>query len=504
MFTGSSLPPLGGNVAPRERGFSGGLGRLQSAWFVRVLGSRARRISAHAVRTVAALLALAASSAPLSHAAPFGRNAVITWGEIVDVASGGGQRGPWQQNESRYDYVDDPTVALGVDGAAAVAWVDQGRKDIFFQRYGRDGKPRHKKPVNVSRSPAVFSWLPRLVLSPSQPEEVFILWQEIVFSGGSHGGEIFFARSLDGGATFGPPVNLSNSIGGDGKGRINKEVWHNGSLDLAIDPGGTLLAAWTEYDGPLWFSRSTDRGKSFSKPVRIAGGGDAKPARAPALAAGPEGRVYLAWTLGEDEGADIRVATSTDGGRSFGEPTIVAETKTYSDAPKVAVDRNGTVHIVYAESSGGPFDRQNVRYTRSHDRARTFEPSREISGPSPDSARGAAFPALSLDERDGVHVLWERYPNPHEPPRGLAMASSLDAGRSFTAPALVPGSSGPAGGSNGSAQGLLMRKLAVNGSGAIAVVNSSLRPGEESHVWLLLGEVQGRGSADRRGPSGGS
>ena len=119
------------------------------------------------MRTVlhGALVLLTASAAAWSFSAPAGEPPAITWGASVDIASGGGQRGPWRQNESKYDYVDDPTVALDAHGAAAVAWVDQRRKDVFFQVYERSGKPRHEQPVNVSRSPKVFSWLPRLVLS---------------------------------------------------------------------------------------------------------------------------------------------------------------------------------------------------------------------------------------------------------------------------------------------------------------------------------------------------
>ena len=89
-------------------------------------------------------------------------------------------------------------------------------------------------------------------------DDVYVLWQEIVFSGGSHGGAIFFARSRDRGATFDAPINLSNSRNGDGKARLTEKIWLNGSLDLARDDDGTLYAAWTEYDGPLWVSRSTD------------------------------------------------------------------------------------------------------------------------------------------------------------------------------------------------------------------------------------------------------
>ena len=228
-------------------------------------------------------------------------------------------RGPWRQNESNYHYVDDPSVALDSDGNALVVWVDQHRKDVLFQSYDRSGRRRFEKAVEVSRSPTTFSWLPRVVVSHTNPRDIFVLWQEIVFSGGSHGGEIFFARSSDGGASFSAPLNLSDSVAGDGKGRINRDIWHNGSLDLVAGPNGAVYAAWTEYEGPLWFTRSNDGGTTFSKPQRVAGGESAKPARAPALALADR-TLYLAWTVGEDRSADIHVARSGDGGRTFDAP----------------------------------------------------------------------------------------------------------------------------------------------------------------------------------------
>jgi hypothetical protein len=443
-----------------------------------------RRAGVRASRGIAAALFLVAGGA-YAAAAP------LAWKGGTEIAAGRGEHGPWHQNESRYDYVDDPAAAIDGRGDVAVAWVDQGRKDVFFQRIAPDGSKQFAEPVNVSRSPATFSWLPRVVLAPkpngatNAAQQVFILWQEIIFSGGSHGGDMLFARSQDGGKTFSTPANLSNSIGGDGKGRINKDVWHNGSYDLMADADGTLYAAWTEYDGPLWLSRSVDGGASFSRPQRIAGGGNAKPVRGPSLAAGPGHTLYLAWTTGEDNGADIHVAKSTDGGLSFNAPQAVAPSKGYSDAPKLAVDRAGVLHLVYAESAGGPFDRYQVRYTRSADGARNFDTPREISAPLPPSTESAAFPSLEIDGSGTLYVLWEAYPDHRERPHGLGIAVSQDGGNSFSAPALVPGSADPGGGTNGSHQGLLMKKLAVNGNGAVAIVNSCLRQDRYSRAWLL-------------------
>ena len=405
----------------------------------------------------------------------------LSWRGSTEIAAGRGERGDWRMNESKWDYVDDPSVAIDERGDMALVWVDQARKDVFFQRYSATGAKRGE-PVNVSRTPAVFSWLPRVAFSRRDPRKMFVLWQEIIFSGGSHGGDILFARSEDGGRTFSAPLNLSNSLAGDGKGRITRDIWSNGSLDLAVGADGAVYAAWTEYEGALWFSRSGDDGRRFSPPKRIAGSSD-KPARAPSLAPGPDRAVYLAWTIGEDAAADIRVAASADGGSTFGETRIVVTSPGYSDAPKLAVDPRGTLHLVHAKSPGGPFELARIRYTRSSDGGRTFATPLDISPP------GAGYPSLSVDANGNLCVLWELFRHPRAYPRGLAFAVSRDGGRSFTAPAVVPDSADPAGGVNGSNQGFLMRKLAVNGSGAVAIVNSSLKPNERSRVWLTRGSL---------------
>ena len=416
----------------------------------------------------------------------------VRWEEKIEVAAGGAHRGPWRMNDSEFHYVDDPTVAMNDEGVVGIAWADQTRQDIFFQSYGADGKPRLEVPANVSGSPRIFSWLPRLVISAGDARLVFVLWQEIVFSGGSHGGEILFARSTDGGKTFEKPVNLSNSIAGDGKGRTTRKRWHNGSLDLAVGPQGDLYAAWTEYEGNLWFSRSTDGGGTFTEPLRVAGVPEAKPARGPSLAVDAAGTIYLAWAVGEDKSADIHLATSTDRGQSFSAPRAIVPSGGHADAPKLAVDGKGTLHLVHAESPTGPFDRYHVRYAHSTDGADTFEDPREISSPQAERFESVSFPAMSLVGDDDVYIIWELFPRRRGYSRGLGFTSSRDGGKTFAPPLFVPGSMDPELGVNGSQQGLLMRKLATNASGALALVNSTFKKNRASRIWLIRGQAAGR------------
>jgi hypothetical protein len=366
-----------------------------------------------------------------------------------------------------------------------VAWADNRQKDIYFQSYTASGKPQLSHAVNVSGSPKTFSWLPR-VLGSHHGKQVFMLWQEIVFSGGTHGGEIFFARSVDAGRTFEPPLNLSQTRAGAGKGRLTQERWHNGSLDLAQGPGGQLYAAWTEYEGALRFSRSEDGGRSFSPSWHVAG--DARqPARGPTLAVSRSGTIYLAWALGEAAPAGIRMAHSKDGGQSFAEPQTVSDGNGHCDAPSLAVS-DATVHLVYAESSTGMFGQYHVRYTRKAAKD-AFSPSRRLSVAGSDRT-GASFPSVAVDAQKGVSVLWEHYPDFRERPRGLGMSVSVDGGNSFAAPSLVPGTAAPELGFNGSQQGLLTPKLAVAADGKLAIVNSRFDPGHASVIRLIRGQLR--------------
>lgn len=414
----------------------------------------------------------------------------VTLGEPIAVDSGPGHVGPWRMNRSDWRYVDDPAVALDPEGGALVAWVDQARKDVLFRRYDPDGRPLWQTPVDVSRSPEVFSWLPRVALDPGDPDRVYVLWQEIVFSGGTHGGEAFFARSTDGGRTFEPPVNLSSTPDGVGKGRSGPERWHNGSLDLAVGPEGTVHAAWTAYQGPLWTARSTDGGERFSEPLRITEEGDGEPARGPTLAVGPDGRVHLAWAVGDDPAADLRYAVSEDGGRIFTPPRALFPDEAHADAPKLTVDREGTAHLAWHESPAGVVGEHRILYARAPAGEGGMEAPRAVSGDLGEEVGSVRYPSLALDGDGNPHLTFELHAGGGDRSRGLGFTRSRDGGESFEPPTVVPGTADPAFRLNGSLQGLLMEKLAVSAAGDLAVVNSSFEPGEGSRVVLVPGSTR--------------
>ena len=402
----------------------------------------------------------------------------------VEVATGEAFQGVWRMNDSDFRYVDAPSIALDGDGVASVVWADQAAQDIYLQRYDRDGETLLSTPVNISRSGDTFSWLPRMVTAADDADTLYVAWQEIIFSGGSHGGDILFARSTDGGETFSQPINLSDTEAGAGKGRLTAQRWDNGSLDVAEGPDGVVHVAWTEYEGALRLARSRDGGESFADPVTIVESGERQPARGPDLAV-DDHHVHVVWTVGEDSQADIHYTRSTDGGETFAEASTVGASEGHADAPKVAVDENGLVHLVYAESDQGPWQSAVIRYSRAGADGAFAEP-RTIAEEHAEAYHSTGFPSLAVTG-EAVYVTWELFPEQGERPRGLGITRSTDAGRTFAAAQVVPHTADPELGINGSLQGLLMRKLAVNDRGDIAVVNGSFLPREISRVRLIRG-----------------
>lgn len=420
------------------------------------------------------------------------RSSYVRWSEPITVATGGTTVGPWRMNRSTWEYVDNPVADLTED-RIGIAWVDQRRRDVLLQSYGRDGRSLLEEPVNVSRSPDVFSWYPDIIVDESRsPASVYVLWQEIVFSGGSHGGEIFFARSTDAGRSFESPVNLSNSEEGDGKGRQDREHWENGSLDLTQGPAGNLYAVWTEYEGVLWLSRSEDRGATFSDPVRVGGAKDNRPARAPSVAVGPEGQVAVVWAVGEDTTADIHLRTLDRDGVLSGPPRVVHESSGHSDAPKLAVDGSGSLHVAYAESPDGPDNSYHIRYARAKGESAAFEPPRVLKASSTEGVESYHYPSLDLDEAGDPYLVWELFPNEQVPrSRGLGLIASEEGEGSFGPPEAVLGTLSEKLGFNGGLQGKLTDKLDVE-DGRVAVVHSTFNPGEESRVLLYVGSIRTR------------
>jgi hypothetical protein len=126
-----------------------------------------------------------------------------------------------------------------------------------------------------------------------------------------------------------------------------------------------------------------------------------------AVAAGPEGAVYVAFRhIFPPNVRDIAVARSTDGGRTFGAPVRVSEDGWAldgcpDDGPSIAVDAQNVLHVAWP-TQVGPAGGKGIFYTASRDGGKTFAPRVQLD----DSGGRAAHPQLAV-AGDRVVVVWD-------------------------------------------------------------------------------------------------
>ena len=214
---------------------------------------------------------------------------------------------------------------------------------------------------------------------------VHIAWSD--FSFGNF--DIFYRRSFDGGATFGPIINLSDNAGSSGRPAI------------AIF-GNNVHVVWqddTAGNTDILYRKSADEGASFTGPIKNLSG-NAGVSIAPAMAASGN-NVHVVWEDNTPGNSDILYRRSIDGGSTF--PNIIKNLSSnagFSFNPAIAVSGNN-VHVVWQDVTGETeFD---ILYKRSLDGGNTFPNIiKNLSGT--DGASGD--PAIAVSG-DNVHVVWD-------------------------------------------------------------------------------------------------
>ena len=263
-------------------------------------------------------------------------------------------------------------------------------------------------------------------------------------------GSIFVARYNGDGATYQRTVRVE---------RGTPSVWglFQDKINIAVDQrpaSGNVYVAWARYSGQstntfIFFSRSTDGGVTFSKPVRLTEG-QAEEQFAD-IAIGPQGAVYVTYREIAHQKSTrnrVRIVRSTDGGQTFSLPRTVAEIDpfdstdygpdTCGDGPfacdndltyarfssqsAVAVDADG-VHVVWSARDG---DGQAKIFARNSPNGLTWT--------APDSP-----PAAPLD---GVPTGHQFFPDIASGSGGLSVVFQDSRADGAYSPALPPGETG--------------------------------------------------------------
>jgi len=172
---------------------------------------------------------------------------------------------------------------------------------------------------------------------------------------------------------------------------------------IAAGPDDTLHIAWaatSEGSPAIVYARSSDGGVTFSTPVTVTRGPEATAHGAPAIAGGANGAVAIAWEEKRDGAWGIAYSRSTDG-KSFspailmGGPTVEGDR---SD-PTLASAPDGTLYLAWRDLRVG--ENGGIYFARAA-AGGDFGPEMAVS-PSPEFQ---GDPVLAVDQRGRVHLAW--------------------------------------------------------------------------------------------------
>lgn len=210
---------------------------------------------------------------------------------------------------------------------------------------------------------------------------VHVVWtQEVSLADTTH--EVLYSRSTNGGATFSPPANLSNTPG------------QNSVMPQLALAGANVYVAYREAEYRL--IRSTDGGTNFSAPKDVSSGRVDLHGQAggPRLAA--SGSVlHVIWkedTLAQPANYDVFHRRSVDDGYSFGATTNLGAIVLVEDGLVAADGLNA--YVAWNNASGGVHIRESI------DGGASFAPAVSVS-----NVGGWAFIAAQAAPA-GVHVGW--------------------------------------------------------------------------------------------------
>lgn len=230
-----------------------------------------------------------------------------------------------------------PAIAAHGKGEVYVAWQDStgpGRQ-ILFRRSTDGGKgfdsSRPLAPHAVgTRAPAI---------GVEAIGSVVVVWQGTVK--GTLG--IVFARSTDGGRTFSAPRLLVPGV-------------RERQAPAVATADGEIYLVWRDRVAGRWeifFARSIDGGQTFTPALNVSRTPGL--ANAPAIAANGRRRIAVAWQDDRTGTPQIFVARSTDGGITFSPAANISRTSGFAHLPVLAASLDRTF-LVWHDNSPGNFE----------------------------------------------------------------------------------------------------------------------------------------------------
>lgn len=315
-----------------------------------------------------------------------------------------------------YNLHDYPCITVDEVGNVYVAWQDRRSRnyDIYFTK-SADGGYSFGPNVRVNDVWPGNQTTPAIAVDANG--DIYLVWCDT--RNGRRNPDLYFAKSTDGGVSFGPNVRVDDT-----------GSFHSSQLfpSIAVDSIGNIYVVW--YDNrngncDIYFAASTNGGASFSSNVRVDDTGENISAQAnPVIAVDASGDIYVVWHDKRNKDFDIYFAKSTDGGYSFGANAMVSHGRRDQLGPAVGVDAAGNIYVAWHDCRRKDYD---IYFAKSTDGGDTFEEDIRVD----DTGKSIGYqhsPAMAVRPNGTVYVAW------HDERNGnydIYATKSADGGSSF-------------------------------------------------------------------------
>jgi hypothetical protein len=200
--------------------------------------------------------------------------------------------------------------------------------------------------------------------------------------------EIYYKKSSDGGISWSANKRLTWTAG------------RSTQAAIAVDPFGALHVVWqddTPGNGDIYYKTSPDGGTNWSGSQRIAW--TAAISQAPAIAVDFWGNLHVLWYDYTPGNYEIYYMTSTNGGASWSNNQRVTWTSGWSGLPAIAVDSAANLHMVWSDETPGSSE---IYYKNSPDGGASWSAGQRLTWNSGISQA----PVIAVDSSGVLHLAW--------------------------------------------------------------------------------------------------